>query len=512
MVRQNSKEVVNAVGEDLAAVLPSYGRAFWRVPHLLHLNAILLVPMFSSATIGYDGAMMNALQIAPFWKKHFHSPSGSQLGAINAIFPVGKICGLALVTPLSDKFGRRPVLIVAFCICIIGSVVQAVSVNLGMLIFSRWLIGVGTAFMAQPSPILIAELAYPTHRSKLTALFNTFYYFGAIFSAWLTYGTIRQYQSDWSWRIPSLLQAGFPLVQLVFSVFLPESPRWLMANGKTEEARFILTRYHTGGDESSTLVEYEIQSIENTLRLERESDQSKVRQLFATAANRRRTSIALTLGFFSQWVGNGVVTYYLALALDTIGITDALDQSLINGGLQIFNFTASVLVGALMVDRLGRRVLFLWSACGMCLSYIAWTALNSQFISTHSNGIGIAVVPMIFVFYFHYDIAFTPLLYAYPTEIFPYMLRGLGVTTTYLVGHLGLIVSLFVNPIAMKAISWKFYILFCVLNAILLIIVWFIFPETNGHSLEEIALLRVKVEPATAMLQHTVRILIAIED
>jgi MFS family permease len=119
--------------------------------------------------------MMNALQIDPSWKKYFHHPSGASLGGINAIYPVGKVCGLAIVTPLSDRFGRRPLLLAAFLICIIGSAIQGVSVNLGMLIFLRWFIGVGTAMMAQPSPILVAELAYPTHRGKMTALYNTFY-------------------------------------------------------------------------------------------------------------------------------------------------------------------------------------------------------------------------------------------------------------------------------------------------------------------------------------------------
>jgi MFS family permease len=108
-------------------------------------------------------------------------------------------------------------------------------------------------------------------------------------------------------------------------------------------------------------------------------------------------------------------------------------------------------------------------------------------MTTKKTGLGTAVIPMIFVFYFHYDIAFTPLVYAYPTEIFPYSLRSVGVTLTYLTGHLGLIVSLFVNPIAMKRISWRYYILFCVLNAVLFVIIYFLFPETKGHSLEEIA-------------------------
>jgi len=93
---------------------------------------------------------------------------------------------------------------------------------------------------------------------------------------------------------------------------------------------------------------------------------------------------------------------------------------------------------------------------------------------------------MLFIFYFHYSIAFTPLLYAYPTEIFPYALHSFGVPLTYFSSHIGLIVSQFVNPIAMAALPWKYYIVFCVLNAVLFIVVWGFFPETKGWSLEEV--------------------------
>jgi hypothetical protein len=159
-------------------------------------------------------------------------------------------------------------------------------------------------------------------------------------------------------------------VQFVSGIFfLKESPRWLVANGKSEEARSTLVHYHAGGDSTSPLVDFEMSEIHQTMIHVRD-EKSSLRQLFRGSANRRRSAIAITLGVFSQWVGNGVVTYYLTLVLDTIGITNATSQSLINGGLQVFNFAASVFVGALMVDRLGRRVLFLWSAIGMCISYI----------------------------------------------------------------------------------------------------------------------------------------------
>lgn len=93
---------------------------------------------------------------------------------------------------------------------------------------------------------------------------------------------------------------------------------------------------------------------------------------------------------------------------------------------------------------------------------------------------------MLFLFYFHYDIALTPLLYSYPTEIFPYELRSWGVAFTLIITNASLIVGQVVNPIAMASIGWRYYILFCVLDALFFVVVWLIFPETKGKSLEEI--------------------------
>ncbi|KAH7002430.1 general substrate transporter [Ilyonectria destructans] len=476
-----------SVGEDLARVLPQADKPWWQQPYLLRLNALLLGALFSSATVGYDGAMMNAQQVMPRWQTYFGTPSGSQLGLVNAIFFVGKVIGLPIVTLLCDKVGRRKPILFGICLCLAGAAIQTASVNFRMLVFSRALIGFSTAFMTQPSPLLIAEVSYPTHRGRITALYQTFYYFGAILAAWAGFGTVRR-TDDWSWRIPCILQAAFPIIQLLIWPFIPESPRWLVAKGKTDDALAILVKHHGDGDEDSPLVAFELQEIQETLQVEQEI-MSSVRwtHLVATPGNRKRVTIAVSLGFFAQLCGAGVVSYYISLVLKTIGITNPTHQSLINGLLQVFNFLVSVFLGALMVDRLGRRTLFLWSAAGMGFSYIAWTALNGVFLSTRNVAVGVAVVPMIFVFYFHYDISFTPLLYAYPTEIFPYYLRSKGLGLTLFSSYLALIFNLFVNPIAMEAITWKYYIVYCCVNFAIFGFIYFIYPETKGHSLEEIA-------------------------
>lgn len=133
---------------------------------------------------------MNALQINPNWKSFYHYPTKAKLGAINAMMPTGKIIGFLFVAPFSNRFGRKPSLILAFAISVIGAAIQAASMNLGLLIFSRFFLGFGCGVMSQPSPILLAELAYPPHRGKVTALYHCFYVsdnFPVVFFFWKAY-------------------------------------------------------------------------------------------------------------------------------------------------------------------------------------------------------------------------------------------------------------------------------------------------------------------------------------
>jgi MFS family permease len=272
---------------------------------------------------------------------------------------------------------------------------------------------------------------------------------------------------------------------------VPESPRWLVAQDRAPEAAAILSKYHAGSlnpttDPHSPLVTRELAEIVQTIAAEKRAGTVGWSALFATPGNRRRTLIAVCVGSFAQWNGIGVVSYYLTLVLNTIGITDTFTQTLINGLLQIFNFGAA-LSAAILVDRLGRRTLFLWSGVGMLVSYIIWTACSAVNTNTGSKPAGIVVVVCLFTFFFHYDIAYTPLLMGYPTEIFPYSLRSKGIALELISIYSSLVVQAFVNPIGLDNIGWRYYIVFCCLLSVFLVVTYFLFPETKGYSLEEIA-------------------------
>lgn len=123
----------------------------------------------------------------------------------------------------------------------------------------------------------------------------------------------------------------------------------------------------------------------------------------------------------------------------------------------------------------------------MLISYIIWTACSAINAEDGNKAAGIVVIVCLFTFYYHYDIAYTPLLMSYPAEIFPYTLRSKGVTCELLSIYCSLVIAAFCNPIGMENLDWKYYIVFCCFLVVIIAVTFFTFPETRGHSLEDIA-------------------------
>jgi hypothetical protein len=156
---------------------------------------------------------------------------------------------------------------------------------------------------------------------------------------------------------------------LIISIWLPESPRWLIHKDRREEAIHVLAKHHAGGDMKSPLVLFEIAEISAAIKAEEAQNQTKYAAFFKSPGNRHRLFVIIVLGIMQQASGNTLISYYLALILKQIGITSPTAQNGINGGLQIFNYIAA-LSGATLVDRLGRRTLILGGLIGMFISYL----------------------------------------------------------------------------------------------------------------------------------------------
>lgn len=329
-----------------------------------------------------------------------------------------------------------------------------------MFVCARFLIGFGLTFAQNCAAMLVIELSYPPYRAPLTSLYNSLWSFGAIIAAWSTFGTFK-INSSWSWRIPSALQGVPSVLQLCLIWFCPESPRWLVSKGRDADALHLLAYYHADGDEQDPLVQYEYEEIKAAIDLDTAVAASVGwMSLIKTTGNRKRLTIIVALGWFSQWSGNGLISYYLNEVFKTIGITDPAIQLLINGILQIWSFGWAV-GAASLVERVGRRILFMTSCVGMLLFFILQTVCSARYAITRNESAAHAVIAFIFLFSASYTIAFTPLIISYTLEILPYHLRAKGFTVFGFVVSLAIIFNQYVNPIALRRIGWKYYVSRC---------------------------------------------------
>lgn len=279
-----------------------------------------------------------------------------------------------------------------------------------MYIAARWLLGFGIPFCIIAGSSLMGELAYPKERPIMTSLFNALWFVGSLIAAGISFGT-SSIKDDWAWRIPSLIQAGPSLVQIVFIFMIPESPRFLISKDKKEEAYHILIKYHAEGDVKSTFAAAEMAQIEHTIRIELENSKRSWRELFVVPGLRRRIVIGSFLGLFTQWSGNTLLSYYLKELLGLIGYSNSDFIGRLNVGLNSWNLVNAVCI-SLLVRRFPRRKMYLICATSLLCCYVAWTIAVQQAIAKKSREAARLTVAIIFIYQACYNIGYNALTYS----------------------------------------------------------------------------------------------------
>ena len=319
-------------------------------------------------------------------------------------------------------------------------------------------------------------------------MYNTLWFLGSIIAAWTVFGTIK-YVDDTAWRIPVAMQAAMPLMQLVGIWFLPESPRWLCSKDRLDEAFQVLVKYHANGNAEDAFIHAEFSEIQETIRLEREQTASGWLTLVATPGNRKRMLLIALTSFFSQCSGNGLVSYYMHDILSSVGIEDSYTQTMINGGLQIWSFLVAIGFSVFLVDRCGRKTLFMIAGVGMLISFSIWTGCSAVYDEKGSKAAGSAVVAMIFVFYGVAGFAWPGLTVSYCAEILPFNIRAKGLAVNFALTATSSVFNQYVNPIGLDHLHWRYYFVYIAVLVIECLCIWFLYVETRGPTLEEIAVL-----------------------
>lgn len=250
---------------------------------------------------------MNGLQILPSYTEYFHLTVATT-GLNNAASWMGAILATPMLQFLPDKFGRKQAIVASAVVCIIGIILQAAAQNIAMFVIARIIVGLGATFSSGAAPALISELMPAVTRGRILGFFFSCFYVGSLASAIINYGS-QNIQSTWSWRLPSLLQLIPSIMALCLLPFIPESPRWLVANGQPEHALEVLVVTQGNSDPNSETANATFAEIQNALTAEKALfKQNPWIEIVSTVPNRKRLAILCTFGVMINSFGNFVVS------------------------------------------------------------------------------------------------------------------------------------------------------------------------------------------------------------
>ncbi|KAF2029656.1 general substrate transporter [Setomelanomma holmii] len=477
---------------------------WYKKKNLRHMYFFLfLCCMGVEMTSGFDSQLINTLQFSGPFNKYFGNgyinPTTKKpdieagiLGFISSCYQLGSILAVPIAPWYNQKYGRRWSIMTGSLIMVLGAILQGFSQHIAMYIIARMLLGVGIVFAIISGSSLIGELGYPKERPFLTSLFNASYFIGAIIAAAIATRTTG-IAGNWSWRLPSLLQVCPSILQLTTVFFLPESPRWLVSKDRDDEAFAILTKYHAEGDANSVLVQAEMAQIRSTIKIEMEHSKQSWLDMVRLPGMRRRVLITVFLGLFTQMSGNTLLSYYQNLLFELMGYTTSYAKTRINIANQCWSLINGVII-ALVVTRFRRRWMFMLSAGSMAIVFMAMTiTFHAMSVAdakdTKNTSAQIASLFFFFAYAPCYNIGNNSLTYTYLVELFPYAQRTMGIGIQQFFGKAAGFFNLNVNPIAMRAIGWKYFAIYCGWIIFEFLFVYFMYPETYNRTLEELTFL-----------------------
>ncbi|MFP1133083.1 sugar porter family MFS transporter [Asticcacaulis sp. W401b] len=450
--------------------------------NLGYIWMISAIAALGGLLFGYDWVVVGGSK--PFYEPYFHLTTEEQIGWANSCSLLGCLLGSIISGVLSDRIGRKKLLILTAILFGVSSIFTGWATNFDIFVFWRILGGVAIGVASNISPTYIAEVAPAAWRGRLVTMNQLTIVLGILGAQIVNFfiagdvgamdhNAIRDsWQGQFGWRWMFTAVAVPSIIFFILAFFVPESPRWLMKMGKREQATNILGKI--GGEEYAA---DQIAEIDAGLTRER-GEKSSMGELFSPAI----LGLLLTgigLAVLQQWSGTNVIFNYAEEIYRSAGydLSGVMFNIVITGAINL----AFTLLATATVDKLGRRTLMLWGCAAITIMHVL---LGGAFYLGITGPIVLLLTLGVIA---AYGMSLAPITWVLLSEIFPNRIRGVAMSIAVSALWIGCFIVTYTFPILNQRLGaagtfWCYGVI-CLAGFIFIALR---VPETKGKSLEEI--------------------------
>jgi sugar porter (SP) family MFS transporter len=453
-----------------------------KAPNTAYLWSIALVAAMGGLLFGYDWVVIGGAR--QFYEVYFHLTSEKLIGWANSCALVGCFIGSLTAGYIGDRFGRKRVLLVAAILFAVSSALTGWAYSFTTFVIWRIAGGIAIGLSSNISPLYIAEISPASIRGRLVSL-NQFAIVVGIMVAQIANWKIAQpipehlaqavflqswnVQYGWRWMFSAIVVPA--VLFTVMSLFIPESPRWLLTKGRHNDAYKVLVRL--GG---LSYAQGETDHIKNSLKT---ADANTSWSELLLPGIRKVVLIGIGLAVLQQWTGINILFNYAAEVYRSAGYgeNDILFNIVITGAINLI-FT---IIAMMIVDRIGRRPMMLFGCIGIGVSHLL------SALAYHAGWHGQWVLVLTLSAIACYALTLAPVTWVLIAEIFPNRVRSHAVSVAVSALWVASFALTYTFPLINHAFgsagTFMGYGVICLLGSLLL----FIFvPETKKKTLEEI--------------------------
>ncbi|WVR08726.1 hypothetical protein IAU60_005784 [Kwoniella sp. DSM 27419] len=466
------------------------------------LYAVVAIATTGFSLFGYDQGLMSGIIASRQFNTEFPATkqngvndvhAGTVQGSVTSCYEVGCFFGALFAFFAGERFGRRKMMLLGAFVMIIGTIISVTAFGPGdtsgrgnvggfvQFIVGRVITGLGNGANTATIPSWVAETSKAHNRGFLICMEASTVAVGTVIAYWIDFG-LSFVDSSVSWRFPIAMQILFALILVGGVLVLPESPRWLINHGRHEEGHRVVAALDARSLDDPVAIA-DTKKIIDAISAQKSAKAASSKDLLKMGKQQhlRRALVGASTQLFQQIGGCNAVIYYSTVLFENqIGLETQL--SLILGGVLSVVYMIFALTSFFLVERVGRRKLFLAGTVGQAVSmFITFACLQA---GGKNNAKGAAFGLYFFIAWF--GATWLPLPWLYPAELNSMAVRTQANAISTMVNWLFNFTVVQVLPTMTASIGAYTFLFFACINCAFLPFIYFFYPETTGRTLEEL--------------------------